>query len=497
MVRACGVLLLGCLSLTSLQLSAGDQAKDLEALQREIEALNRELDAPPAGVRSSVDQAMDSKFGPNAATTTRSGKLVVSGLISIWYYSIQNDSRGLFNNPDEVLDSNQASDNDGFRVRRTELKFTAEINENITGVLMIDPARENGSVPLVSSNQGAYKRRNNVAPEISDDDASGSRTAIRNVQTGAGNVPNILQDAYINWHGVLPHHDSTIGQFKPPFGEEGIRSSANLDFIERSLIGLGGDARDIGGMIHGTWWNDRFQYWGGGFNGAGNYWASAGQFQNRSDDNDEKDYYIRALIRPVWDDCWGKLELGGSLAFGTHGESANADPGADPVRGLNRNKQHAQRGAAWISYFAPGKLKGLWVRGEYLHIRDRNAPGQVIDTEDGGTQTAGKGFAGDGFYASMGYRFGEQFCMPEWAKKFEIAFRVEQFYNVQVQDLTDPSHTDNYKTRIATAGLNYYLKGSGTKLQLNYSIVDEPESDTPNFHEVKNNSLVVNFQVAF
>ena len=130
-------------------------------------------------------------------------------------------------------------------MRRTELKFTMDIHENVTAVVMIDPAREAVSFPNITDNQGLFKRRNNIAPEFdAANDPPGSTTAVSNVQTGAGAVPRLLQDAYINYHGVIPHHDFTIGQFKPFLGEEGIRSSSQLDFVERSFLG------QIGVAIH-------------------------------------------------------------------------------------------------------------------------------------------------------------------------------------------------------------------------------------------------------
>src|SRR6185436_12982927 len=102
------------------------------------------------------------------------------------------------------------------------------------------------------------------------------------VQTGAGTTNRIFQDGYINYHGVIPHHDVQIGQFKPQLGEEGIRSSGELDFVERSMLGQLGDKRDLGIHVHGTWWDERFQYWLGAFDGAGNFQGSGGDFQNRS-----------------------------------------------------------------------------------------------------------------------------------------------------------------------------------------------------------------------
>ncbi|HYG74318.1 MAG TPA: porin, partial [Planctomycetota bacterium] len=310
-------------------------------------------------------------------------------------------------------------------------------------------------------------------------------------------------DAYINFHGVIPHHDYSIGQFKPAFGEEGIRSNAQLDFVERSFVGQLGDRRDLGIQAHGTWWDDRFQYWIGAFNGAGNYYGSAGDFQNRSDDNDEKDFSYRVLLRPLWkNECWGSIELGFSSVMGTKGESAGQLPLDAPVNGLNRNQSWAIRHAGWASYLPGGPVKGLWLRGEWGYIKDRNAPGTVVDVANVEIQQAGKPFVSTGWYAAAGYKISDSvFCdsAPGWIKPFEVALRYDTFENVQVADLTNQNHTDNFSTNVWTVGLNYYIKGHDAKIQMNYNIVEDPDidNDARSFHDVKNNSFVVNFQVAF
>ncbi len=158
-----------------------------------------------------------------------------------------------------------------------------------------------------------------------------------------------MQDAYINFHGLIPHHDFTIGQFKPPAGEEGVRSSANLDFVERAMVNQQNELRDLGAQVHGSWWEDcepkigRVQYWAGVFDGAGNNFDTAGDYQNRADDNDNKDVAGKLMVRPIWADCLlGRLELGVWGQYGKHGESGDDTPdGSAPVNGLNRLQTNA------------------------------------------------------------------------------------------------------------------------------------------------------------
>jgi phosphate-selective porin len=507
MVRFRGLVavLLAALTLASASVvNAADATNaEIEALKKDLESLRKQLNSANAKVGgSSVDKAVSAKYGPNNAVTTKAGKLNISGLIQVWYTSIANEQGGLFDDPNGtgVRDTNDFVDNDSFRIRRTEIKFTVDIHENIQGVVMIDPAREATSFPNITGNQGVFKRRNSIAPELSGD-LTGSTTAGAAIQSGSGAVPRLLQDAYILYHGVVPHHDFQIGQFKPYFGEEGIRSSTNLDFVERSMIGQIGDARDLGVTVLGKWWDDRFQYQFGVFNGAGTYF-STGAAQNRSDDNDEKDFYARAFVRPVWkQETWGSLELGYSFSYGVKGEESNADPVNNPVNGLNRNEGSAFRHAAWLSY-APGSVvRGLWLKGEYSYIKDRNAPSQVSDLLNDDVQTAGNRFGVSGWYAAMGYHIGNsRFAdsAPGWLKNWEFAGRYEQFDNVHVASASNPQgNTRTFTTRVWTAGINYYIKGNNAKIQLNYNLVDDPESDSYGFNTVDNNSLVVNFQVSF
>src|SRR6185295_2302017 len=82
---------------------AGSAEEEIAALRSEVaklrEAVNANRAAQNASISSAVDTMMDNKYGPDAAVTTRAGKLTVSGLVQVWYYSIQNDTQGLFHNP--------------------------------------------------------------------------------------------------------------------------------------------------------------------------------------------------------------------------------------------------------------------------------------------------------------------------------------------------------------------------------------------------------------
>lgn len=492
-----------------------DLRKQVEALQQklasydglkaEVEALRREKSAAkPVAPSATASAVVDNKYGPNAAVVTKAGKLTIGGLVQVWYYSIQNDNLGFFGDltvPARLGgDTNETKDNDSFRVRRTQLKFKLDINENITGYIMIDPAREAQSFPSLNTNLGiALRGRTNE-----------TSSAVTNVQSGTAGSGRFLQDAWINYHGVVPHHDFQVGQFKPFLGEEGIRSATELDFVERSLVGQSTQNRDLGLTAHGTWWDDRFQYWLGVHNSPGNLHGSAGQFQNRSDDNDQKDVAIRVLLRPVWKHfTWGSLELGYSTQFGKHGEAGNPDDRGTPsVDGLDRERTWAYRHGAWVSYKPNGPVSGWWLRGEWTLIHDRNVQGQVRgfpQTSAANVQGSPRAFDVSGWYFATGYKLSESVFaggLPKLLKPVEFAYRYESYQNVTVGDLVRPEvRTDVFSSTIHTAGINYYLKGHNAKIQANYNWVNEPDENNNfarrRFREVRNDNFVVNFQVAW
>jgi hypothetical protein len=500
-----------------------DLRKEVEDLRKRIN--NKDSAASPIG---GIDKSIDSKYGPNAKVTTKAGKLEIGGLLQIWNYSIQDDHQDVFGDTGNAAGTggtSEAIDNNGYRIRRAELRFTMSIHENITAVIQIDPAREATSFAPLPSNQGLFKsQRENTSIAL---DTPIANSSVGRVQSGSGAVNRMLEDAYINYHGVVPKHDFTIGQFKPPFGEEGTRNSAYLDFAERAMVTQLNDERDIGVQAHGLWWNDRVQYWVALFNTPGNFFGTANtaaepsgtaQFGNRSDDNDAKDFVGRVMVRPVWDDrgAWGFLELGGSYQFGTHGESGDlTGDGSGPINGLNRQETAANRAAAWVYYKPMGPVRGWWLRSEGGYAKDRTVPNSVnafgLGSGPNGEQAAPNPFTRTGWYFSTGYKLSDSIFADRLGKggffnnllqPVEFTFRYETFQNIITEDLNKPdTHTDRFNTSVWTTGVNYYIKAYNMRVQLNYMVVNEEEDKinqaARGFHEVKNNVLILTYQVNF
>ncbi|MGD0089731.1 MAG: hypothetical protein ABSE73_07410 [Planctomycetota bacterium] len=510
-----------------------------EKMKTEIENLRKDRAQPPP-IMSSMDKVIADKYGPGVPVTTRwTGKLKMGGLMQCWYYNFQQDSKALFNDPtiNTVTDTNEASDISSFRIRRMELMFQMDIHENVTAYVKIDPAKEANSFPTIVDNQinngPVLKTINNIGPEYQsfvgakDLGGFGSTSVVSKVQSGGTfSVPNLLENAYIVYHGVIPHHEFAIGQFQPKTGESAVRDNGELDFVERSLVGLVQARYDGGAYVKGTWVDDRVQYWFSCMNDPGNFWQTAGNSANRTSDHNNKDWGARLLVRPVWKyENWGSLELGGGTLAGVHGTTGDPTPVTGPENGVDRTKTNAFDDFAWLYYHPGNVVSGLWLRGEWAAIRDRMPPNSVVDLQSSGnilkvaqaapvgstaatsatlgslfTQENAKPITTTGFEADIGYKLSESTwkdSIPCWFKPFEFVGRYSEFQNVLVADAVDPTHTDIYRTKLATAGINYYIKGHSAKIQAEYDWVFNPTLSDPNasFHGVRNDCFSLNFQV--
>lgn len=510
--------------------------KDLEDLRRRLSAQERKSGIANSPI-ANADVMVENKYGPNAGVTTKEGKLTMGGLVQVWFYTIQNDNVGVYD--DNVngsaaapgIGSNEVNDNDGFAIRRAQLRFTMDIHENVTAYVMIDPAAEADSYPSLPFNQnnaasgvaafngGVLAVATDNLSTVVDDFIQVGNVRNEAVRNGTGTANRLLHDAYINYHGVIPHHDFTVGQQQVHIGEEGIRDDAHLDFVERSMITQLANDRDLGLQIHGSWWDERFQYWLGVFNGAGTAFQS---HRNRGDDNDDFDYSASVLLRPLWkDETWGSIELGFGAKYGKGGESGGHIPGpnTNPVDGLNRAGTDHHLMYAYGMYKPGGPVRGWWIRGEWGQYRDRFAPGALH-----GQNGSSAPFTTQGWTINTGYKlsdsiwadglreggtFKKYFLLPmEFVARYDVMGNIFSIDDVDVENNTVMEYRgqDIFKTQVLTAGVNYFIKGHNAKLQFNYNWVKEDHNPdkfanqgaaSRELHAVDNDSFVVNFQVAW
>ncbi len=200
---------------------------------------------------------------------------------------------------------------DGVLLRRAEIKFSGQAHPGASWLIVIDPAKP---VNIKTQAQGG---------------------AITAAQADPKSL--ILKDmAFVfSAEDKLPGASLQAGQFKPPFGMEGIASSSMLDTAERSALSstLGwSDYRDVGAMVkygRGPW-----QVLAGFFNGEG---------PNTSDANRDKDFAGKIAVEP-----------GGGLHLGLSGYTG---------RGKAARYLNERWGGefAWLS--GPWFLKGEFAAG--------------------------------------------------------------------------------------------------------------------------------------
>ena len=230
----------------------------LEDQRRELAQLKAQMAAAPAAVRAEPVPPAAKPAAPAPALTvdTAGAKLRLAGLVQGWF--------------------SYSRDANSFRLRRTEVKISGEINARTKWTVMLDPVKSTAA----------------------------------------------LQDAFISLQ-QSPALTVELGQQKLPFGYEGTVSSSRLDTVDRGLFmtrGTGfGDNRDLGVTVRGK--SGQFEYAGGVFNGLG-------ESMNTTDKDTEKAVAGRVVFRPR---AVSGLHVGGSLSSGT---IANLEAARRTRRGL-------------------------------------------------------------------------------------------------------------------------------------------------------------------
>jgi len=270
--------------------------------------------------------------------------------------------------------------------------------------------------------------------------------AIYSGTTGGGS--QILRDAFI-WGDYIPYARITLGQFKVPYGLEGVESIGDNPTINRSMATNFihyPTLRDLGVMASGSYKTKvsrmplGVSYWAAIVNGTG---------YNLQDDNNYKDFAARVVVNPLVEG----LNVGASYYTGETRSVSGTGAGHDHDR---------NRWAVELDYNCP-KIKGLKLRGEFLY------DSKYFDTFASKNKTVTTGLpAYDGWAHSYGwyllgaYRIDGQNGVLGYFNGLEPLIRYDY-----MDENSDTPGNVRYRT---TLGVNYYM-GKYTRLMVNYEII--------------------------
>lgn len=224
-------------------------------------------------------------------------------------------------------------------------------------------------------------------------------------------IQNLFADMYIATNKI-PHHRVLVGHSRPPVGLEGAYGPFVLPFLARSQISRNfGTVRKLGARI------------------SGNYSLMDYDFGVYSSDTYFQEFFPgaefigRVDFKPLGktDGRYGKLLFGGSMDAG-HRDNNFCVVGAHIQYDYKR----------FMANFEWAQANGY--NGPSGHSTDKHA---------------------SGFYATAGYML---------TKKLQLIARYDQF---------DPDRNiDHNNKREYSVGLNYFIKGQGLRLILNYIFCD-------------------------
>ena len=224
-------------------------------------------------------------------------------------------------------------------------------------------------------------------------------------------IQNLFADMYIATNKI-PHHRVLVGHSRPPVGLEGAYGPFVLPFLARSQISRNfGTVRKLGARI------------------SGNYSLMDYDFGVYSSDTYFQEFFPgaefigRVDFKPLGktDGRYGKLLFGGSMDAG-HRDNNFCVVGAHVQYDYKR----------FMANFEWAQANGY--NGPSGHSTDKHA---------------------SGFYTTLGYML---------TKKLQLIARYDQF---------DPDRNiDHNNKREYSVGLNYFIKGQGLRLILNYIFCD-------------------------
>ncbi len=217
----------------------------------------------------------------------------------------------------------------------------------------------------------------------------------------------LFADMYVATNKI-PHHRVWLGNTRPPVGMEGGYSPYTLPFVARSQISRNfGTVRRLGARVKGDF--DLIDYDFGVYS-SDTYWQAF--FPGT-------EFIGWVNFKPLGktNDKYGELKIGGGVQSG------------------QRTCDYTVTGA-YIGY----EYKKWLMNFEWANANGYNGPaGHSIDKH------------ADGFYSTLAYRV---------TPKLQALLRYDEF---------DPNkNLSHNKRKEYVAGINYYIKGQGLKLIMNY-----------------------------
>jgi phosphate-selective porin len=264
-----------------------------------------------------------------------------------------------------------------------------------------------------------------------------------------------LEEANIRILKVAQAH-VTLGQFKLPFSMENLTSGKKLDMAERTEVvrALAPD-KDIGIMLGGQFFSDRFSYRAAMANGNGK--------NSQANDNDQFIYVLRLEGTPVQRLALGNQDLTAAVgvdAAYSRDSAARADAIFGVKRALGVSAEGARKlaGTDLAAQLGRFSLKTEYLWGEFKPTLNGKRP---IRT--------------DGFYVQGGWYL---------TQKLQALARHEVFD-------PDKDVVNDSDIRWTTLGLNYFIRGHDLRTQVNY-IFKQERTDC-----VRDDSLAASIQLLF
>ncbi len=382
-----------------------------------------------------------------AGTAVQAQTPTITGLVQVWYHQVLDNNLRLNDAAKYTNAIRSEYKENGFTVRRAELKFAGKITEEVSYEVMVDPT------------------------------------------IAASATNNLLQDVALIWKPVK-NLEFRVGQFKNQQTLEGVTSSSELQFIDRGMLANAfGDVRDRGALASYLFGDTK------GFAGKITVGVLNGQGK-LADSNAQKDFVGRVEFTYAKSQKFGAYTLMGSTDQADKGALAAktfAGINAPTATAILDNKDQTSQLGAFYQY-----QDGAWYGAAELiaGVLGRRAAGvgttgaagrEHLDQKFGGlTLTGAYSFKNHTFhlrYDNLNYNTGD-----EW-------YGTTNPYKTAAADYT-PNFT------LLTLGYTYAFNPAKVKaanFKLNYIARSKNvlKARTGQTGEQGGDSLLAQFQVSF